>query len=95
MVDLRGVAPQLLNGPFVSVRTFMGAFGKGIAKPTELYASGQWVALLARELPSGFTPDPTLAPVKRTRGKAGKISVNGQRLKQNIKNHREDEKTGK
>lgn len=76
MQALARIPVELFNGPFTTAKTYMAAFGKGTAKPTEIYGAGLWVTKLCRPLPKNFVADRSLAMVTTKPG-GGKKAVNG------------------
>ena len=70
MQDLQEFArtkPGLIG--YNSVRTWMGAFGGGTAKPTIIYSGENWLPELALAKPKGFKPKDGLEVVTNSGGK--------------------------
>lgn len=75
MRDLQCEEEYLMNGPWTEAQTYMAGFGKSCAKPTALYASGEWVNGLIRCVPENYRASMATAAV--TVNKSGRKIFTG------------------
>ena len=61
MKSLANLSPELQNGQFTRIQTYMGAFGKPCPKSTLIYGNSPWVLPLSKALPPDFVKTVNMA----------------------------------